>query len=173
MRIHLGDDDLNPDTGVTPTITEQGNAISIIDPVTGQVIGQSSLPQVQTAPSSLTLTPPVASSPSPVAVAPAAGAGVSVAPVMLPSGVAVNPQALNPASGSAQLTAAQLLAATGSSPMVVSAAPVASAPTVPFNFQTWLTQSTVITGVTNQTLLLGGGFFALLAVVLISKKKKR
>jgi len=171
MHIHLGDDDLNP--VLSPNVTEQGNAISIIDPVTGQVIGQSSLPEVQTAPLSLTLTPPVASAPTPVAVAPAAGAGVSVAPVMLPSGVAVNPQALNPASGSAQLTAAQLLAATGSSPMVLSAAPVASAATVPFNFQTWLTQSTVITGVTNQTLLLGGGFFAVLAVVLISKKKKR
>jgi hypothetical protein len=88
----------------------------------------------------------------------------SVTPIVLPNGVAINPQSLTAAQQ--LLTPAQLQAQLYPTSAATPAA-------VPFNLSTWLTQSTILTGVTNQTVALGGIFFGGLLAIIMSRKKKR
>lgn len=96
----------------------------------------------------------------------------SVTPIVLPNGVSVNPQALSAAQ--LALTPAQLQAQLYPGVLQTTGAVGTSAAgsTVPFSLSTWLTQSTVIAGLTNQTVALGGLLFGGLLAIILAKKKK-
>ena len=129
------------------------------------------------------VAPPVAASvPSPTLAIPAP----MTTAVVLPNGVAINPAALTPAQ--LQMTPAQLQAqlypagtaqpaagTTGAGIAVGTPVTALTTPTpVPFNLSAWLSSSTILAGVTNQSVALGGILFGgALAVILNKKKGKR
>lgn len=119
-------------------------------------------------------TLPVAiSGPTPSPVFTQSPAPVNVTPIVLPNGVAVNPQALT--SLQQLLTPAQLQAQLypGVLQTTGAAGTPAAGSVLPFSLSTWLTQSTLVNGLTNQTVALGGGIFAGLLAIILAKKKKR
>ena len=148
---------VNPDTADYEAAVQDGEATNLFaeamaatGPAQTVDVTDTSLAQLQ--------APTVMATPKATVVSiPAQAAAVTslpttVNPLQIAPGVYVNPQAAGQ--------------------VVTAAAAAAGAPAaVPFNFNTWLTQTTG--GVKNQTLLIAAGLFGGLAVVLGIKKKKR
>jgi hypothetical protein len=124
----------------------------LFDQPGGQVLTPST-PAAPAAPSSPTVS---------VSLGPSTG---SVAPIVLPNGVAINPASLTAAQ--LAMTPAQLQAS-----LCPGAAPSAPAP-APFNLSTWLSQSTIISGLSNQAVALGGLLFGGALAIIVSTKKKK
>jgi hypothetical protein len=173
MYVRLGclgqstDDD--GDDGLTQTVETQvvNGQIEYINPVTGEIIESVAAPGETSAPVASTLvptSPASAQTPTPGVTIPsgtsAASAGSSVNPIVLPNGVAINPAALTAAQKA--LTPAQLQAQLYPG----------TAPGSTFNLSTWLTQSTIISGISNQAITLGGIFFGGLMAIILGKKKR-
>jgi hypothetical protein len=157
-----------PVSGVQMQVSTDGSGnVIYTNPVTGQVVQTIPAAQTVSSPAPSLITPSPSPTPAPASTVSAPAGQVN--PIMLPNGVAVNPSALTAAQQ--LLTPAQLQAQLY--PSGAAATPL-TAQSVPFSLSTWLSQSSIISGFTNQSVAIGGVFFCgLLAIILNKKKGKR
>lgn len=166
MYHFLGQD--NPDTAeyeesvvnsgdeTAAQITNQGGAVSIVNPVTGEVVGQSSVPTT-TIDTGTALIFPISAASSSSVSSPASKTSV-------PKTTAI--------SSPVTTTALELAPGVYANPQTLASTVAAATGTTTSSFTTWLSQTTG--GVKNQTLLLGGlAAFPAMLLITAPKKKRR